>query len=254
MKIIGQILVIFFLVVFTSCSSSNSGNNDNNLILEAQQAINQYNFTDALSYLSGIQTQTDQVVELTISAYAGLAGFRSLKIYDTVYNNENINPVIKILFLLSQNYKTVDLNNSRLGLQAVESYNLDIATRSNDVNMPFALLEFYKISQILLKDSDLENLGTYSSNWNPCSSLDFPISDVTETIVALNKGIIALNQIRLVLHNTDIDLIFTLITQIQADLGIDNNVLDETEVKSEDVAQFRTYINNALLANNNICQ
>jgi hypothetical protein len=252
MKPIRHFFIIFFLILFSSCSSSN--NNDNNLILQAQEDINNFDFNDALTALAGVQNQTDQVIELTISAYAGLAGFRALNIYDIVYNNESINPAVKMLFLLSSNYNTADVAASRLGIQAVENYNINILTRSDDLNMPFALLEFYKISQILLKDSDLENLGTYSSNWDPCSSLDFPISDVTEIIVALNKGIIALNLIRQEIHNSDIDLLFSIITQIQTNLGINDNVLNETEVQSEDVATFRTYINQNVLAKNNICQ
>ena len=221
---------------------------------EAQNDIDQQQFSQALSVLSQISNQDQEpVVLLVTSAYAGLAGFRALQIYDEFYNNQNISPPILILFELSSQYSIDYINYSRSAISAIDNYNDDIQSRDYELNLPFALVNFYKISQILLNDSDLEHVGTFSKNWDPCSEADFPISDVREIIVALNQGIMAINQIRTVVNNADVNLVFGLITQIQNDIGVNTGVLDADAVQDTDTVTFRTFINQTVLSNQNVC-
>jgi hypothetical protein len=248
-----KIIVVFGFIsfLFGGCGGSLS---DADLILKARQEVDQEQFSQALNDLSAVRNQnTEDVAFLKSSAYAGLAGFRAFEIYDIVYKNQKIKPPFSLFFILSHNHSTEDVKNSRSSITSIEKFNLDIASRSNNLNISFALTEFYKVSQIILFDADLNHLGQVSKNWNPCSEVDFPTADVRETIVSLNKGVIALSQIIKNFHEADLQLIFDLINEIQHDIGIDTGVLDENAVQVKDVQTLRTFINRDVLKNGNIC-
>jgi hypothetical protein len=241
------------LFLLMGCGSGKLSDQD--LILNAQQAIDNQNFNDALNDLNQISNQNvEEVAYLRASANAGLAGFRAFQIYDIIYTNQSIIPPILLLFILSQQYSNTSINYSRDAISAIENFNMVIETRDPTLNISFALTEFYKVSQIVLQDSDLNHTGYFAANWNPCDDINFPVSDVREVIVALNKGILALNEVRKVIHNADIDLLFSLITEIQNDIGINTGILDEDAIQTTDLITFRTFINQTVLKNDNVCQ
>jgi hypothetical protein len=251
LKMFPLLIIIFCSGYLIGCGSILS---DNDLILRARDEIDHEMFHEALNDLSLIRNQrTSDVVFLKVSANAGLAGFRALQAYDTISSNENISPTFLLFFILSKQYQNDHISYSRRAITEVESFDSRIESRSRIINTIFVFIEIYKISQILLQNSDTEHLGSFSKSWDPCNDKMFPISSLREIIVSLNKATLALNQIAVGLNDPELKIIFNLIKETQKNIKYDTGVLDEYAVQTNDLKNFRSFINKEILKNTNTC-
>jgi len=109
-------------------------------------------------------------------------------------------------------------------------------------------MSFYNASQILLHDSDLHMQGTYASDWNPCSESDFPMSDIKNLIIDLDRGIGALEQVA-VNNSIDAQSLFYVVKKIQSEASINSFLYDPNSVENTDVSNLRSYLNQILYGN-----
>lgn len=245
------IIFLFASLLFTGCGSSLS---DQDLILQARELIDHEQFSSALIDLDHVKDKkTEEVILLRVSALSGLAGFRLFQLYDTIAYNRNVSPKFLIFFNLSRQYSSTDVSYSRSSIKTIEEFDSNITTRSKGLNTLFALMEVYKVSQILLKNSDLDRLGVLSNKWNPCNDANFPVLEIKEVIVSLNKVRMALRQITNDLRDADVELLFSSIDEAQKLSGYPFSILDEGNVQSSDVLNFRNFINKYILGNSNTC-
>lgn len=248
-------LKLRFISVFILLNSFGCGvlsqKTDLDYIQEAKQSLDNERFDEALSTLQNVKQETEEVVQIKASALVGKGGFRILNITDNVLLNKFIYPAYIILFKISRVYQSNDIDNTRKAEKILEEFSKNHQI-SKETMFFQSLIFFYKASQILSKNSDINSQGPLSPNWDPCEESQFPSADIRETIVSLNKGAKLLASIKRISSADPLSDFFNILLEIPS-TGVVEFILNENEVIPQKVVEYRNFLNKEVLSKTNIC-
>ena len=226
---------LFFLFSFflLSCSGPKNGNDYQKIMTQATEAINQEKYSEAISLLNELPESDIPAARLKSMAYSGRAGIKTLEIVDIIENNKNTNPGV-ILKFLAHKYGTTDINDSRKAVELINKINASIESRSDDLNLQYAVTLIYKSSQILLNKAVLAEQGRFSEIWDPCLEAHLLSIDIKEIINSINRAIFALSYANQQLYSHAL--------KIQNDLKVNAQALENELIQITDVNNLRIFI------------
>lgn len=228
-------MVLFLALTLCSCSPTlDQKDTVKEKIVQAQEAINQENYSEAISILSSLDEKDYQVSKLKAIAHAGRAGIKTLSIVDLIENNKNENPGV-LIALLAEKYGETNLNDSKMAIDIISRFSESLESRTKELNFLYAIVQLYKASQIILKKADLAQSGKISQAWDPCLEAYLLSIDIEEIIVSINKAVKALY-----FSNNDL---YQKALKIQEDLILNAQALEAQLLSNEDVNHLRNYLN-----------
>ncbi len=226
-------LFFLFSFILLSCSGPKNGNDYQKIMTQATEAINQEKYSEAINLLDSLPESDVAVARLKSMAYSGRAGIKTLEIVDIIENNKNTNPAI-ILKFLAYKYGTTDINDSRKAVELINKINANVASRSEDLNLQYAITLIYKSSQILLNKAILAEQGKFSEIWDPCLEAHLLSIDIKEIINSINRAIFALSYANQQLYSHAL--------KIQMDLQLNAQVLEDELIRITDINNVRIFI------------
>ena len=227
--------IVIFTLILTSCAPTlDQKDGTKEKLVQAQEAINQENYSEAISILESLDPSNYQVSKLKAISFAGRAGIKTLSIVDLIENNKNQKPGV-LISLLAEKYAETNVNDSKMAIEIISKYSESLETRSKELNFLYAIVQLYKASQIILKKTELAQTGKISPTWDPCLEAYLLSIDIEEIIISVNKAVKALS-----FSNQDI---YLKAIKIQEDLIINAQAFEAQLVANEDVIHLRNFLN-----------
>lgn len=227
-----KIVLPGIMLIFLGCGNLPGENEYEQKITQAQEALDQEKFSEAISILNSLEEKDPKVGMLKSMAYAGRAGLRSLEVVDIIERNNRSNPGVIISFL-AKKYGSTDINDSREAIEVIRRMNAQVESRSNQMNLLYAIIQIYKASQIILQKADLAEQGRISEIWDPCLEAYLLSIDIQEIVASVNRALQAL-----AFANQDL---YSKAVKIQEDLKINAQRLEAELVTLSEVHDFRVY-------------
>ena len=221
-------------------------NSDSDLLTQAKDAINRSDFNSAISLLSSIKNQTDEVISLRSEAHAGLSGFTFFKVLDNLISSKSASP-IELIFNLSDSgdsKKSLDISSAVSLLENSKSKSL----WTGSIHLKYSFFEFFKASIIMktfIKNKPIQN-------WNPCSEEELPSESLREVIVSINKGIDSINTSIQKENINNLNGFAEDVNQIAVQSNGEYKVL-ESQLTAQEIKGFRSLINSNVVARGILC-
>lgn len=225
----------FFLataLLFVGCQK-NADDEYSAKILEIQEAINAEDYDRAISLVDSLPAHKKEVVKLKSMAYAGRAGFNTLKIADYVVKSKDKEPVVIIYELADSFYNNRAIDDINTALLNIKTYFPELGLRPTDINAIYGLLQLYKASQLILK-----NVRGQGSS---CEVVEFIIDDVIDLIYSVNSAALSLaREVKEIRERTQ-------------SLRLDLNIPEEEDFGQQEVDQVKTRLQEVVHEELGIC-
>lgn len=222
-----------WFLIFSFLISFGCGREENltykSKIEEAEFALNQQRFDDAIDILEDLSTEDQKVIDLISSAYAGRAGFNTVEIFKMLEENKT-NPQ-QALYTISKKYESKNISDSERALEYISLLGNNPDVRPNALNIKYSSIQIYKISQILNKNSESYKEIHPMSVWDTCSELGILSVDLRNVVISVNRAIVSLKNIQTNLYN---DLI-----KIQEKYEINQEDFESEVIENTDISRLR---------------
>jgi ATP-dependent Lon protease len=223
-------LIFVSTIVFMSCAKS-TDQQETTQLEAAMFAINNQQYDQAITILSALPI-SDTTKDLLSTAYAGRAGFNAAKIADLIATEPDS---IRVLYSLTTKYSIQNILDSQSAINQIYS-SLPVDQGKESINVKYASIQVYKISQILVKNyikfGDQSN--SQVEQWSPCSDAELLGSDLREIIISVNRAVVATKNIE--------TKIYDYLISLQKELNINPDLFEDTVVKNTDIANARDAI------------